>query len=118
VTDWFYLSFADGNLPKGQQFLGGCYVRAPDSPMELMIAEEKAIKLRRGPVEPDVILLAAAVGESHRLGINPGGSVQSMGPISQEDMDENVPAADRERLLSREELERDDPSEGSTKAKD
>jgi hypothetical protein len=25
---WFYLSFADGHLPKDEQFLGGAYVRA------------------------------------------------------------------------------------------
>lgn len=47
---WHWLSFADGNLPKGSQFLGAALVRAPN--------------------------FIAAVMEAHRLGINPGGEVQ------------------------------------------
>lgn len=45
----FWLSFADGNLPKGTQFLGACIVCA------------------------DTFL--DAVSKAHRLGINPGGEV-------------------------------------------
>jgi hypothetical protein len=75
---WFYLSFADGDLPDGQQFLGGAYVQAFNE--------------------------GAAVGRSHKLGINPGGEVRILGPLPAEQLDANVPAADRERLLTREEL--------------
>lgn len=76
---WFYLSFADANLPKGQQFLGGAYVKAASLP--------------------------EAITRSHQLGINPGGDVGCLGPLSAEDMDANVPVGQRERLLSREEVE-------------
>jgi hypothetical protein len=47
---WHWLSFADGSLPVGQQFLGGAWLR--------------------GYTE------AAAVLEAHLLDINPGGEVQ------------------------------------------
>lgn len=76
---WFYLSFADGDLPTGQQFLGGAYIQG--------------------------INQGAAVSRAHKLGINPGGEVQIVGPLTPNAMAENVPAEDRERLLTREELE-------------
>lgn len=108
MSDWFYLSFADGSLPKGQQFLGGCYVKVPEDPATLLLADLKARELRGSldePVEREAVLLAAAISESQRLGINPGGEVQSIGPIPEQVMDENVPTHLRERLLTREELE-------------
>ena len=46
----WWLSFADGTLPTGQQFLGACIVDATD--------------------------LASAVSISHRVGVNPGGEVK------------------------------------------
>lgn len=46
---WFWLSFADGTPPTGQQFLGG-----------LLVEGEGFID---------------AVKQSHRLGLNPGGEV-------------------------------------------
>lgn len=79
ANTWFYLSFADAELPKGQQFLGGAYVRAASLP--------------------------EAITCSHQLGINPGGEVQVLGPLSAQDMDKNVPEEKRERLLSRDEVE-------------
>jgi hypothetical protein len=77
---WFYLSFCDGELPKGQQFLGGAYIQGKNA--------------------------GAAVGRSHKLGVNPGGEVSILGPLTADEMDENVPVADRERLLTRAEVER------------
>ena len=49
---WWWLSFADGDLPKGRQFLGACLVQG------------------RG--------LATAISNSHALGCNPGGSCQGL----------------------------------------
>ena len=46
---WFYLSFADGSKPKGQQWLGACIVKANTAQLATL--------------------------EAHLLGINPGGSV-------------------------------------------
>jgi hypothetical protein len=48
----YWLSFCDGDLPKGQQFLGVAIVRGSN--------------------------LEEAVSEAWRLGINPGGEVLSM----------------------------------------
>lgn len=48
----FYLSFADGQLPKGQQFLGGLFIRAKS--------------------------LTGALQASHQQGLNPGGEVQAV----------------------------------------
>lgn len=106
---WFYFSFCDASLPKGEQFLGGCYVQVPeDFPRELI---ETQIRARRGPAgeAPDEhsILLAAALNRSHALGINPGGEVKTIGPIPDDLMDEQVLESDRERLLTRAELEGD-----------
>ncbi len=36
--------------------------------------------------------------------LNPGGEVAMWGPLSSEDLDENVPPADRYRLLTKQEL--------------
>jgi hypothetical protein len=77
---WFYLSFADANLPEGTQFLGGCYVQAPD--------------------------IQSAIIRSHRMKINPGGAVQIAGPLSDREMDTHTSEADRHRLLTFEEIRR------------
>lgn len=47
---WFWLSFADGTLPRGSQFLGAAVVAAHDLPGAIRVA--------------------------WALGINPGGEVQ------------------------------------------
>lgn len=76
---WFFVSFADPARPAGTQFLGGLYVRGAT--------------------------FEAAWVRSHALGINPGGEAQFIGPLTTAELDENgVPPADRERLLTREEV--------------
>lgn len=70
---FFWLSFADGDRPKGSQFLGVALVSAP------------------GFIE--------AVRLTHHLGINPGGEVQIM-PIPPHHA---VPVEYQNRLLTREE---------------
>ena len=55
-------------------WLGGCYVKASNEGMAVM--------------------------EAHRLGCNPGGEVAIIGPLSDEQMDENTPPGDRNRLLT------------------
>lgn len=75
---WFYMSFADASLPEGEQFLGGCYVEADSFP--------------------------EALTWTHTEGINPGGEIQVY-ELTAKDVDANVPAADRFRLLTRQELE-------------
>jgi len=67
----FWLSFADGNLPEGSQFLGVCIVDAPD--------------------------FLPAIQLCHRLGINPGGEVQG-GPLPP---GLSLPDGYKNRLLNR-----------------
>lgn len=77
---WFYMSFCDADLPEGQQFLGGIYVRGAS--------------------------LEEALTRSHLLSINPGGEVECVGPFPEGMLDEDgVPEGDRERLLTRAEVE-------------
>lgn len=73
----FYLSFCDPEKPKGSQFLGGCIVEAPS--------------------------FISAAPAAHSKGCNPGGAVTIVEiPAHAE---HNAPEADRNRLLSKEEME-------------
>jgi len=71
----FWLSFADGNRPKGTQLLGVCIVDAPD--------------------------FLAAIHLCHKIGINPGGEVQG-GPFPP---GLTLPEGYKNRLLTRAEAE-------------
>lgn len=76
--NWFWLSFADGSLPKGSQFLGACIVGQASN-------------------------FGGAVLLAHSLGCNPGGQVVGF-PILPE-VEPKIPASYRERLLTRAEAE-------------
>jgi hypothetical protein len=83
---WWYLSFCDPDLapppeeqtPGGPSWLGACYIEADDLP--------------------------SAITASHLRGCNPGGEVELIGPFTAEQMDENVPEDQRNRLLGRDDL--------------
>jgi hypothetical protein len=77
---WWWLSFADGDLPKGQQFLGACIVRGTEPIMG-----------HPRPTDP--------VPEAWRQGCNPGGEV-AMHRVPD---DREPPAEWCNRLLTREE---------------
>ena len=49
---WFYLSFADADRARGQQWLGACHVEAGD--------------------------FSEAVAKAHLLGCNPGGDIRGI----------------------------------------
>ena len=72
---WMWCSFADPDLPAGQQFLGVAIVEAED--------------------------VVTAAMQAHLLGINPGGEV--MGVLLPDDL--LPPEHWRNRLLTREEAE-------------
>ena len=76
MSGWYWLSFADNGLPKGEQFLGVCMVEA------------------HSPVDAVVV--------AHDLGVNPGGEVQ----IFALPADYAPPASHANRLLDRAEAER------------
>jgi hypothetical protein len=76
VTGWWWLSFADGNRPVGQQFLGAALVQADD--------------------------FITATTVAHVKGCNPGGEVLAF-PVPPDDGP--PPTGYRNRLLSRSELE-------------
>ncbi len=71
---WWWLSFADGSLPTGQQFLGACLVQA------------------RGFLGATLV--------ARMMGLNPGGEVKGVGPIP---ADIVIPPEWTQRLLNREE---------------
>lgn len=78
-SGWFYISFCDPDRPKGTQFLGAVIVRADD--------------------------MASATREAWRLGINPGGEALGFSiPLVYLRNSEGY----RERLLSKEELQKMD----------
>ena len=72
---WWYLSFADSELPTGEQWLGACVVSAPSAEAAVMVA--------------------------HLLKCNPGGEVM-LHPI---ESSITVPLEFCERLLTREDLD-------------
>ena len=84
-----WLSFADGTLPKGTQFLGACMVQV-------------------GNFADPRDTLRAAIQKAHVLGINPGGEVQSM------QMDDGAPIHPSwfDVLLDRKTCETYDTAEG------
>jgi len=71
----FWLSFCDGERPKGQQFLGACIVD-----VTAVEADEAAIDvmLMFPHAQPNSEWIAAASRKAHRLGCNPGGEMASM----------------------------------------
>lgn len=71
--NWWWLSFADGDLPKGEQFLGVALVRAHG--------------------------MGTAAMTAHTLGINPGG--EAMGIEIPPTFD--IPAEYQNRLLTKDE---------------
>lgn len=52
---WWFFSFADPHLPEGEQYLGGCFVKADSMENALTV--------------------------SHLVGCNPGGEAQIIGPL-------------------------------------
>lgn len=74
VEPWWWLSFADGSLPEGQQFLG--------------------VAIMQG------YTIEAVITESHLSGINPGGEIQYV-QIPEEHIPEEQY---RNRLLTGKEL--------------
>lgn len=83
---WWWLSFADGKRPVGQQFLGVVLVRAPE--------------------------FTLAVMATHRLGVNPGGEV--CGTEFTGDGLEDVLQRYAGRLLSKDECAEFDRAIGGT----
>lgn len=80
----WYISFADGSLPKGTQFLGACVVEAVD--------------------------LLDAIQEAHRRGCNPGGEAQVMECPPEAPP---VPEEFKNRLLNREAIDAMDKAMGA-----
>ena len=77
----YWLSFADGKLPNGSQFLGGAFVRAKT--------------------------MAEALRDAHRDGINPGGEVQSIHcPDGNDPTGKRIEDSDIGRLMQRDECEK------------
>jgi len=68
----FWMSFCDGERPKGRQFLGACLIEVTAEEAE---AAHLDLMLRFPFAQPDAEWIAAAAANAHRLGCNPGGEV-------------------------------------------
>jgi hypothetical protein len=70
----FWLSFCDGDKPKGQQFLGACLVEVTDVEATASLAVITEVFPR---AKPGAEWVAAASRKAHRLKCNPGGEMLS-----------------------------------------
>lgn len=99
---WFWLSFADPDLPEGEQFLGALVISVEDA--DVMMA--KVLIALQFPDHQDrvgrVNHFVAATVRATTLGVNPGGEV--VGWDITDDIDK-IPEDMRMRLLSKEETE-------------
>lgn len=105
---WWH-SFCDADRPKGRQFLGVLVMDVTADEINVIRGEVDARQmLNFVPLSHDVDVygMAASIQKTHRLGVNPGGEVQS-GRI-----DGNPEAAlyPRAVLLSRADIEALEPS--------
>ena len=100
-TRTYWLSFCDGNLPQGQQFLGAVVVDVDRAAADEALAARPAMG---DPVEGP--WLVAAIRAAWQAGVNPGGEVASVR------IDGNPQAAlyPRLTLLSRSDIEALEPT--------
>lgn len=107
MTQTWWLSFSDPDLPKGQQFLGVAIVDITEEDAAAVHDDVDMTPggLQRAAGDTSLDWLAAAVRESHLMGCNPGGCVLS-GRIDDApgflERDARIP---RNRLLSKADLE-------------
>jgi hypothetical protein len=94
----FYLSFADDDRPRGEQFLGACVVDVTEDDAR---AARTVIALQFPNAREGAEWIGAASTVAHRHGCNPGGQMLSV------DVTDSVEAAryPRNTLLSRADLE-------------
>lgn len=90
TTKTFWLSFCDGERPKGQQFLGVSVVDVDDEDVE----DARAVLPRSGDH-----WVGAAMLKAWRDGCNPGGQMASI-----EITDQVPPSIPKSRLMQAEEL--------------
>lgn len=94
----FWLSFCDGDRPKGRQFLGVAVVDVSAEEAADMLLE---VMLRFPNAQDGAEWVGAAARKAHRLGCNPGGEVGSVEMPPEWPGYETCP---RGELLSRERL--------------
>ncbi len=109
---WWH-SFCDGDRPKGQQFLGALV-------MDVDADEINAIRERVDfqqmvnmvPLSHDINVygMAASIAKAHRLGVNPGGEVQS----ARIDGNPEATVYPRAVLMSRAQIEALEPPTAAT----
>jgi hypothetical protein len=109
VTQTWWLSFCDGDRPKGQQFLGAVVIDVDEADLALALPGLLRIRKSHGLPPPpdgdDTYWLAAAIQKSHHLQCNPGGEVASMRLDHLDGWERVRVIYPRDRLLSRLELD-------------
>lgn len=100
---WFWLSFADGDLPEGERFLGVVVQDVIPKDVELFLEMDSKMRLLRDRGQEDDMPFYAAVILTHTRGTNPGGAVQGA-EIPEDWVEEHIPKVWRGKLLSEEKL--------------
>jgi len=76
MTRTYWLSFCDGSLPKGSQFLGALVVDVTEADRE---AASEVLRVRFPNHDTDAgPWIAAATRKAHETEVNPGGEVMSV----------------------------------------
>ncbi len=106
----YWLSFADGDRPRGQQFLGVAVVDVTEADCDRAVP---FVVRRRPPGSPppedEVLWVGAAITKAHETGCNPGGEVGSLRIDDHPDFAVRGPRYPRFQLLSRADLDALDP---------
>lgn len=103
MMQWYWLSFADPDLPIGEQFLGVAVIAVNEQSIEFIdhMDPTDGIELLRQRGQEKDVPFYTAVHTATLAGINPGGMVQGWDIT---DDIAQVPEGMRHRLLSKQEL--------------
>ena len=71
----YWLSFCDGDKPKGEQFLGACLVEVSQEEADLAAV---CVAIEFPYAEPGSEWIGAASRKAHQMGCNPGGEMASI----------------------------------------
>lgn len=108
MTQTFWLSFCDGDRPKGQQFLGVCIVDVTEADaleaVDIVVARRMQVG-HPDPPDPEAVWIAAAVRKAHREGCNPGGDVATARIDQAPHFAQHGASYPRNRLCSKAEIE-------------
>lgn len=101
---WFWLSFADPDLPEGSQFLGAIIIDVSAKDIEMLVDVDDRAAMLRGRGQEEDLPFYCATMRCHLLGINPGGECRG-GEIPTDLVESETTPEQRRRLISFEEMQ-------------